>query len=517
MHTLLRSAVLRRIILILLCGVTLVALWKSTALLWHETLGTYYGDINIYLALGRGLLNGLTPYTDLFETKPPGMFLLSALSLWLFDGAALLLWVEATLLAILPIGIVFPVMGMRGRGTAAPLQIAVLFGIFLTLYVGEAAGQGLSESFAAVFAVAAVAMAAMTLFRRGDSGVSAGMTILMSVLLFAAVFIKEPFLLSIFGGTLLVSPSFRSMLRMLPPLAIAGALFLLGLLLTGTLAAYFTVYLNHMLGHQIAVPWGVVPDPLWLRTIHLPRLWAALSAFSGFAPFVIFPLWIAALVAMVLGADPGRPRLLAALQWLIGSWFLTLSIGISGDFYGHHFVFAVPGYAALFLVCMRERETLLSTFTGKVATTAWVVFLSVGIVLHPTAALTLPSSWTVLDQERRTAAAVIDDVLDRCDVDRYLLLIANNDGIHGYTKHSPYGPLFTQYPRLISGLPLFLETFTQQFHTAPIAVDKAGEPRPLLDEASVEEFRTAFTDEPPACAGEGFAQPAPYRVLFRVN
>ena len=117
--------------------------------------------------------------------------------------------------------------------------------------------------------------------------------------------------------------------------------------------------------------------------------------------------------------------------------------------------------------------------------------------------------------QRRTAAATIDAVLDRCGVDRYLLLINNNDGIHAFTRHSPHGPLFTQYAHFIAGQPGFLEAFGRQFHTAPIVIDKEDEPRPLIDEESLHEFQTAFTENPPACAGEDFVQPVPYRVLFR--
>jgi len=37
-------------------------------------------DTPIYYALGRGLLNGIAPWTGLWETKPPGVFLASAIS-----------------------------------------------------------------------------------------------------------------------------------------------------------------------------------------------------------------------------------------------------------------------------------------------------------------------------------------------------------------------------------------------------------------------------------------------------
>ncbi|NOS67755.1 MAG: hypothetical protein HOO67_05330 [Candidatus Peribacteraceae bacterium] len=510
MHSWFHSPVLRRVVLVLLSCVALIALWKFIALLRHETLGSYYQDVDIYLALGRGMLNGLTPYIDLFETKPPGIFLLSALSLHLFNGAALILWTETILLALLPVIILVAVMRMDRR--IMTMVIAAIFTIFLALYTGEAGGQGLAESFGAVFAVAVVMLAA-----RYPQRFTIPVIILTAFLIFLAVFFKEPFLLSIIGGALIVSPSFSSSQRMLPSLVIAGVLFFIGLFLAGVFAPYFSVYLSHMIGHQMTTPWGVVPDPLWLRTIQIPRLWAALFSFSGFFPIVIFSVWLAALPLMVFRTSTGTSRLLAALQWLLGSWLLTLSIGISGDFYGHHFVFGVPVFAAFFLLCLREQERLLHTFTGKVITALWVAVLCVGILLKPAASVTADPQWLARDQERRNVAQVIDTTLAGCDVDRYLLLINANDGIQGYTTHSPLGPLFTQYARMISGRPEFLEIFGRQFHTAPIAIDKDDEPRPLLDEESAHEFQTAFTDVPPPCAGKDFVQPVPYRVLFRMG
>lgn len=509
MRRFLQSLLVRRILLTVLAGVVLVALWKFIALLRHEVLGSYYQDVDLYLAVGRGMLNGLTPYVDLFETKPPGIFLVSALSLRFFGDATLLLWIEALLLPVLPVIILLPVVRWDRR--LFTVMIAALFGIFLTLYVGEAAGQGVSESFGAAFAVGAVVIAALYPRR---FPVMPG--ILLSVLLFLSLFTKEPFLLSILGAILIVSPSFKSMQRMVLPLIIAGGLFLLGLLLTKTLLPYFSIYLRHMFGHQIAVPWGVIPDPLWIRTIHIPRLWTALQTFSLAMPFLIFSLWVAAFAVTTSEADPGRTRRLVVLRWLLGSWLLTLSIGITGDFYSHHFVFAVPGFVALFLVCIREHEMFLST-VGKISAAAWIGILCLGILLKPSVVVHLDPAWLQRDSERRAAAMVIDDVMDRCGVDRYLLMIAPNDGIQGYTKHSPLGPLFTLYPRFIAGHPLFLEKHTENLRTATIAVERADQPRPLIDEQSAQEFRTGFTDVPPVCVGKDFVQPVPFRILFRVG
>src|SRR5436305_907466 len=59
------------------------------------------GDANVYFAMGRGWLHGLAPYRDLFEIKPPLIFLVAALSLGLTGTNALYTWLELGLLALL--------------------------------------------------------------------------------------------------------------------------------------------------------------------------------------------------------------------------------------------------------------------------------------------------------------------------------------------------------------------------------------------------------------------------------
>ena len=161
----------------------------------------------------------------------------------------------------------------------------------------------------------------------------------------------------------------------------AGLLFLLGLLITGTLMPYLTIYLGHMFGHQIANPWGTVPDPLWLRTINIPRQWAAMQSFSPFLPWVIFSVWIGSLVLLLARAQETRGRIITFLQWLLASWLLTLSVGLSGDFYGHHFIFALPVFCGFFYVCVSERGTLLRSRIGQWGIGIWIALLSLGLLL----------------------------------------------------------------------------------------------------------------------------------------
>ena len=51
----------------------------------YELHHAYNWDSPLYWTVGRGMLNGLKPYTDLFENKPLGMFLISAFSFRLTD------------------------------------------------------------------------------------------------------------------------------------------------------------------------------------------------------------------------------------------------------------------------------------------------------------------------------------------------------------------------------------------------------------------------------------------------
>ena len=55
---------------------------------WFFYGGAFSGDTKYYWAMGQGYLNGLELYTDIFDTKPPAIYLLGALSYWLLgDGS----------------------------------------------------------------------------------------------------------------------------------------------------------------------------------------------------------------------------------------------------------------------------------------------------------------------------------------------------------------------------------------------------------------------------------------------
>src|SRR3989344_1174200 len=85
-----RGIFLLRYVLLLCVAIVLAkCFWLLTEKLLFLWLVPYYRDADVFFAMGRGILNGLVPYRDLFDIKTPAIFLLSALSLWMFEDMTL--------------------------------------------------------------------------------------------------------------------------------------------------------------------------------------------------------------------------------------------------------------------------------------------------------------------------------------------------------------------------------------------------------------------------------------------
>ena len=70
----------------------------------YELSHAYTADAPLYWAVGRGMLNGLKPYSEMYENKPIGVFFLSALSFYFTDSTILCNWIS--ILAVIIIAFV---------------------------------------------------------------------------------------------------------------------------------------------------------------------------------------------------------------------------------------------------------------------------------------------------------------------------------------------------------------------------------------------------------------------------
>src|SRR3990167_5617355 len=113
--------------------------------------GAMDSDTLLYFIVGRGVLNGLAPYADLFESKPPGMFLLAAISLWSTHGEWLAVALECTILVLIPLLIVAfawrVTKSEEGVDRFVIMSLSAGIGLLLSLYLLERAGTVEAESF----------------------------------------------------------------------------------------------------------------------------------------------------------------------------------------------------------------------------------------------------------------------------------------------------------------------------------------------------------------------------------
>lgn len=502
--------------LAVLCAAALLLTIDLSVRIWYEMQEPYTWDSPVYWAMGRGILNGLIPYIDLFEIKPPGIFLLSTLSLWLFGNVYLTHILSAV--AILLIAIV-PVLSLIRRQSFAALPSVcgvLLFwniGVLIALYAAERSGEFQTELFGAAF------ISLYVLTARDSSRMQWLRTAIVSVFLLAGIGMKEPFVLTAFASVLLLhGPSPRAIGRtFIVPVCIAGIAGAAIMLSLGWLGPYVLSYLSEMLGIHIYA--GGTP---WFRGLLVMRLIHDLALYDSWYPTILIILAVIGLVFTAYRRKEREwPKLLLHVVTLICAVLLalyltSLAVGIGGEYFNHHFVFAVPVYIALAL------------------SFGWAVKRWEG---HPLHVLLFPISLLILlatlgqpdlhYQERlkflqasavpaKLAAVYIDAVLDRCAQSRYLFLGTNGPLPYGYTRHSPLGPLFYQNSGLLDRAHT---PFRQQFlgslsRSTFIVMASHVELNDLFPDVD-HVIRTQFSTTPWPCALSLGTGPQDFSYFFR--
>ncbi|MBT5236975.1 hypothetical protein HOL63_01230 [Candidatus Peregrinibacteria bacterium] len=471
-------------ILIILTLAIVVAVAGLLARCYYELSGVMYGDTMIFQTVGRGMLNGLKPYSGLFETKPPGIFMMHALSLWLFDSQLLVKILQVLALLTIPVMVFIPAVHFMSERSAKQRQVltltSILFGIVLALYTGDQAGMGLTES----YGVAAVLLYLFFLCRPKPN------ILLLGVFILIAVGLKEPFLLIILSCVLLLKKNLLH--AFVYPLLVAVFMGLSILFALGYLEPFFSVYLPHMFGFHVYQH----NVPLPIRALEVWRTFINIGAYSWWLAGCITVLWISSFSRAT------------ALRLLTASYLFFLAIAVGGDFYGHHFVFAVPCYVVMYWLLLQ----------GVERSRWWIKVFALLLVLSvfQTRFIYHIDEWHRTEADHKAVASVIDSVMDDCGYDRYIQMIARGGGPYAYTKHSPAGPIFVHYSRFIGGSPMYQSAYISALQNAPLAfvldIDESN-----FTDIAKEMIRENFSENAPACAGEDFVQPSPYHLLFRLE
>ncbi len=538
----LKERIIVPLVLFFLCLGLAKVCYELYLILSAEGHGLMNPDLPSYLIVGRGILNGLHIYRDLFESKPPGILYLSAISQF-FGGTFMMRLYQAINLFSIPF-----LLGLFARryGAIACLCGAV-FGGLLAIRAHESA-WGLQTE---IFGLLPVTLYVLSIQYKGR-----WQLVSSSVSIFLAVFFREPYILGIIAAAIITSQSLKEFFwKFIVPSSIAGGIFLFILLVTGSLPSYIGLYLPTMLSHRI-VKEGF--DPLYLRLMWDQRLWSSITQFSTMPllGWLMGGLWLSTVleenwkrsllfIAALLGGALAigelyvlftvfhkasaygigwvqvltdkdflpitvayivgfglyftllyftRKKLFRILALLSILPILSLAIGLA-DYRKEYLVFLVPVMISVFLPVLKR----------------YYITLGISVILALTAFLyhqgkPQENLWYIYHRN----SGQLEQIMIACKFDRYFA--ADTTGFP-FMKYSPIGPIFSindHKPYLGETNPLFQETYKNIVEKSDLIIQSSVAPHNLP-----EDVLRNFTKKIPKCA-VGKVVPYGFEIFYRL-
>ncbi len=550
--------------LILLGGIAVLrgVLWLLPHMLWIGH-GGMDSDVTLYFTVGRGLLNGLTPYTDLFEMKPPIIFFLSALSLLLHGDEKLL-----SLLAIASYVVIacIPASYAWFLGKDKPWQhrtIAMLFGLTAGLFCIIYLFKWTNGMDIEVFGTCIVSLYALTLVMPPKRLWLC--RVFQAFCLFLSIGLKEYYVLITLAVALVACSGWKEFFwSFIVPLLIGAGMGLVFMTITGTLTPYVSTYLPILLKYRISsndyspsliialnnypfivhllkqnkgtmLAFGIIACCLWLLLPSYRRKQSSLKESlqaTGLLGCVLLTGWQSLFFLLItfnawkgnyLSFPPYHPALLLASVLALSATLLYLrNARVVGDVLityasiyllsytvvnaglgGNHFAALTPFYITLLLLLIRR------CFHTKHA----VVPLVVGGVFAFCILFTQSESLTPPQYARALHGPMLeklDALMEKCHIDRWY----SPDLYYAlaFSKHSPVGPLFN----LTINWPIppdhpIVKTTESNILQTPLIVSQA-----TITDPNVAGFvQRFFTSAAPECAAPYLPIADETVVLFR--
>lgn len=487
----------------------LLLLVRFTSLLHPEV---YDADAPFYFTIGRSILNGLTPYADIFDPKPPGVFLLSAVSLLFFHTTFLGNVVSAGILLAFPLLLTVWVSRLFSDHPLPsyrfPLLLATGFltGTFFGLWNSLQAGVWQPESFGNFFA-----LLSLLLLATPDRTMSLQRTVAMALSILCAIGFKEPFLLSMGAAALILCPTLRALWHtFLVPAFLALLAGMMILYSLGWLLPYVSIYLPAIAGIRIA-GYG----SLWLRGLPFWQLFPPLSSTSLF----LFPAFVAAVTwTLWNAATHPQKRWWHIAAVLLGGYLSVTAVTLAGNSttltYSAVLLPFILAMVLQFFLHLQNaspfRDIPLVGYCLMVSLLLWTIPLS-----H--VSISLPADLLAQRHKLRTAAHHLDNLLSACNQTRYLYAVnPPQPFLPLYTRTSPLNHFpYREIDHIRFGFPFLRRTLERLSESTIIVVNPDGfHPSTGLGSLFQEYMQKTFTTEPWPCALTSLPI-AGYRILFR--
>lgn len=289
-------------------------------------------DQHFYFPMAQAWLNGFSFYRDLFETKPPVIFLIAALSLKLTGDNSLLVVLQWALLACFG-----PVLAFFAyhRLEAIPKQLrlvvtagTLLMGLVFAVQTIHRSLGYQPEGFALFFATLPALCLGWTVDTRRR-----WLTVLVGgAAIGVAAMIKEPFAASSLLAMLIVCRGRRNVVCLFQILIVGAITAATVLICSGAFGTYFAIYLPEIFSGRSINAFSyahyglqvqyIIPTPLWVRSLEGVRILAGLSQ----------PVWNAGIPALIcvclavwapLRFQDTRPRSIVASTVLLAAAVVT--------------------------------------------------------------------------------------------------------------------------------------------------------------------------------------------------
>ena len=440
----------------------------------YELHHAYNWDSPLYWTVGRGMLNGLKPYTDLFENKPLGMFLISAFSFRLTDDTIIcnIIGVLSVLLiALLPAAVLMVDRWRKVDTDTAAIRyvlstfLVLLIGLLFAIYSEKRAGGFQSEAIGAACSILFICLVKtrrLVTTRRSHILLSLGSALAIG----CAVMVKEPFLLiSVFGALLFVDCVKDFFRYIILPSVIGGSLVAGILIAFGAFVPYFTVYIRSIFTERVTGMTSVIR-----RSLNILRLFKDIRKTSiVLLAMVLMFLFLAFLYAFKTRKSTAR-FIINAVKIPVAVYVASFCVSIGGQYFNHHFIFAVPIYSA---VVIYGSAFLYEYIPDAAAPNRSILIL----ILLLTVAVTLKTGTSYRSyyeniSSLKAKAQYVDTLLDHYQADRYQFIGFNDDEkFYGLTKHSPQGPVFVQDPIYFSDKPTwFSRSLSEQLEDCDVII-----------------------------------------------
>ena len=438
---------------------------------FYELKRPFTWDTTMYYAIGKGFSHGLKPYVDMFETKPPMIFFMASLSYSLTGDYYLCNFLSFTFLILTTLSplIMLVVLMVKRKERNIYLYIifglsALMVGMLLGGYLQLRSGEVQVELFGSFFVLAYILTA------RGIDVEKAKfyspLIIVSALFLMIGVMFKEPFILIAFACAMIVCKNPKEWFyRFILPCVYGGLMGVVLLLFTGTLIPYLTVYLPHMMGNHISI-YGSPFE-------RMKKIEKLLNDMGGYSAIFLGVIITSALgvVVKIFFEKEGNNQLIQRVIYTITRilrvvlipFILSFTVGLGGQYYNHHYIFALPCYTLCVITLFEDIYLFVSqksqsesksendiisnikkVAVGIVCSLAVVGLL--GIYLLPQPRYDHYEKILSLSKTMKDDAKYVDEVLDVLGEETYQYFGFNGPVFYCYTEHDPKGPVFFQDP-----------------------------------------------------------------------